>query len=597
MSESEDAGVGIVTHLEYPVHLGIAYIFLVGYLVRTLFVTLRLPASVGVLLSGFAFSHFFQTDLYFASWSLQELAFFLVLMEAGLEITLRDLQPYIFVMASLPWTLEVLAVGAYGVATLGFTPKEALVLGTIVSPLGPGLVIPKMKEFGNHFRLHPLPRLVFTWAPLEGSLALISFGFLCGLADPAHQYSVDFSVLVLANTLRILATLAVGTALGVASGWLISRRLQLNLNGQPVFTGTPVESFLMILTVALVAYSLGAGQPRRELVPMGFAPGSWFQSELLVIVTSTTFAMVSDREELRDVQSIMGGVWVFGQLILFSIVGSRTRIDDILPKIVDVFPIIGVGVAFRLAGVLAALFLTRKARGCQMQSSWGTMKDAAFCFLATLPRATLQAALGAVPVTARFFQGAPHREEVATFIFTAARVYICCMSIVGHTLLHALGPVLLESTSERPEMEHCKGKECDGPTTGRGLSVASIETVSGRGSDVDVLGAIGQMAEEHGVDPKVLMRFLDEQAEEYADNEQQSELGDLSRSASEGKDYLPLSGIREPAVRRPAPTLRTIRTGDLVLSQFDTIGSLYSSQSSAWHPPRRKSRERADTVG
>uniref|UniRef100_A0A7S4R9H3 Cation/H+ exchanger domain-containing protein n=1 Tax=Alexandrium monilatum TaxID=311494 RepID=A0A7S4R9H3_9DINO len=437
--------------VEYPIQLGIAYLFLVGYLVRTLFVSLRLPASVGVIATGFAFSYFFQADIFQARDVLQELAFFLVLLTAGLEIRLQDLKPYIFMMALLPATCELLAIAAYGHMVMGFTIVEGLVLGTVLVALGDGLVIPKMKEFGSNFRGHPLPRLVFTWAPLEASFALALFGMLVGLSAPANQPHINFPLMVLANLVRIAATVLVGALLGAASGWLIPKRTQLRVGGKQVFTGASVESFLMVLAVALVAFGIGAGDAGKELVPMRFSPGSLFQPELLVIVTGTCFAAVADRQVLGDVDAVMGGVWVFGQLVLFSMLGSRTS-PGIFPQLLHVLPIIGVGLCFRLAGIFVAigLSLLTGASGHPFQRTT-IIPDALFCFLSTIPRATIQGALGSVPVSQRFFQHCPQKHNAQEFIFTAARLYIVCMSICGMILLNTFGPYLCSMTADRPD--------------------------------------------------------------------------------------------------------------------------------------------------
>lgn len=447
--------------LNYPVQLGIAYLFLVGYLVRTLFVSVRLPASVGVIVTGFAFSYFFQADIFFARDVLQELAFFLVLLTAGLEIRLQDLKPYIFMMALLPATCELLAIAVYGHFVMGFTVVEGLVLGTVLVAIGDGLVIPKMKEFGVHFPGHPMPRLVFIWAPLEASFALTLFGTLVGLSAPASQPDIDFSLVAIANVIRFIATLLAGALLGATSGWIIPRRTKLTFSGHQVFTGAPVESFLLVLAVALCAFGVGAGEAGEELVPMGFSPGSVFQPELLVIVTGTCFAAVADRQVLHDVDTVMGGVWVFGQLILFSMLGSRTSLG-IFPQLLHVLPVIAVGLSCRFAGIFLSigLALLTGASGHPFQRLM-IVHDTLFCFLSTIPRATIQGALGSVPVTQRFFQHCPHQHNAQDWIFTAARLYIVCMSICGMILLNTFGPLLCDATSSRPHWDCCQELEAE----------------------------------------------------------------------------------------------------------------------------------------
>lgn len=183
---------------------------------------------------------------------------------------------------------------------------------------------------------------------------------------------------------------------------------------------------------------------------MGFSPGSLFQPELLVIVTGTFFAHVADAGVLHEVEQIMGGLWVFGQLVLFSMLGSRTT-PSILPQIVHVLPVMILGLLARFAGVLLGIFLTLGARGAKRSTAF---HDAVFCFLSTLPRATIQGALGSVPVTQRFFQGYPLKHQAQVFIFTAARLYIVIMSVLGMILLNNLGHQMLKATSDTLPRDH-----------------------------------------------------------------------------------------------------------------------------------------------
>mmetsp|Transcript_123799 Transcript_123799/g.240970 ORF Transcript_123799/g.240970 Transcript_123799/m.240970 type:complete len:628 (-) Transcript_123799:386-2269(-) len=448
---------------DYPIHLGLAYLFLIGYTVRTLFLRVRLPGSVGVILSGFAFSFFMQDDILQGRDHLQSLAFFLVLLTAGTEISLADLKCYIVVFATLPAALETLGIAAYAHYKMHFTVVEALVLGTTLFPLGDGLVIPKMSEFGHDFPGHPLPRLMFIWAPLEASCALTVFGILVGLAEPVGEADVNLPLLILANLLRIFATLLVGTVLGAGAGWFVARRGQFGLP----FTGSTVEAYLFILTVALVGFGIGAEIGESALVPIGFSAGSLFQPELMVIIVGSMFAYVADPELLHNVEKTMAGVWVFGQLILFSMLGSRTEIG-IFAQFGSIMPLLGIGLSLRFLGILVTTLCTCRCRQCRCEACKKTnlecvFEDALFCFLSTLPRATVQGALGPVPVLKRFFRRDPGRVHVRIFICTAARLYIIIMAIAGSILLDLFGPKLLQSAATkreaRPCTEHTKAED------------------------------------------------------------------------------------------------------------------------------------------
>merc|ERR1740123_656106 len=325
-------------------------------------------------------------------------------------------------MAFVPATFEILGISLYGVHVLGFTSVEGLVLGTILVAIGDGLVIPKMKEFSCRFVGHPLPRLVFIWAPLEASFALSLFGTLKGFAAPAHQHAVRTEVLILANILRIAATVLLGALLGGLSGLLVSRRTKLTVRGNQVFTGSATEAFLMILAIALLAFGLSAGGPNGRMVPLGFCDGSLFQPELVVIMTGIFFAAVADDEVVLGVENVMGGVWIFGQIVLFSMLGSRTTLSIFPEFIHHVLPMLLTGLCFRFMGVFLSInsILSLGFRGHPFKRST-VLPDSLFCFLSTVPRATIQGALGQVPVSQKFFQHNTLKSQAQEYIFMAAR--------------------------------------------------------------------------------------------------------------------------------------------------------------------------------
>jgi hypothetical protein len=472
-----------------------------------------------------------------------------------------------------------MAIAAYGINVLGYTWQEGAVLGTVLVALGDGLVIPKMKEFSTKFPGHPMPRLVFTWAPLEACFALTMFGTLEGISAPANQPSINVGMLVFANLLRIGATLCAGAVMGAVSGWVIPRRTALKLNGQPLFTGAPVEAFLMILAVALIAFGLGGGTKGKELVPMGFSPGSLFQPELLVIVTGTFFAHVADAGVLHEVEQIMGGLWVFGQLVLFSMLGSRTT-PSILPQIVHVLPVMVLGLLARFAGVLLAIFLTLGARGAKRSTAF---HDAVFCFLSTLPRATIQGALGSVPVTQRFFQGYPLKHEAELFIFTAARLYIVVMSVLGMILLNNLGHKMLKATCDTLPRDHTPlpGDETNALDVTDGM-VDSPGGGTGLTGAVQILAKkVDLLAMKYSVDHVVLVDMLKSQTVPMKDQVRELQEEEEATEAWVGQEPFmramsaPERGTGVPVAPMQLQKLALIKRGHPwynALNQFDAPG-------------------------
>lgn len=444
---------------DYPVFLGFGFLFLAGYFARTVFLSLRLPAVVGVILVGMAYSTFMQDDILSSRDTLQEFAFFLVLLKAGLEISLQDLTIATVLLAWVPVTIELVGLALYAVLLLHFTWIEAFILGTVLCCLGEGLVIPKMNELGRAFPEHPLPRLVFTCAPLEASYALTMFGIFSGFAKPAGEEVVPVGLVLAANVLRIAFTVTAGAVLGALVGLLVPRRTRLTILGRQVFTGAAVEAFLIVLGVALVAFGLGMDRDSgRALLPMGFAPGSVFSPELLVICFGASLAATVHPDELHDVETTLGGVWIFGQIVLFSMLGSKTSVDAFraFPR---VLPLMLTGFVCRAIGVRAVIAATRRwrtcSRGCQVcvrANTRSAIPDTVFCFISSLPRATLQGALAGVPLRKRYFlRSDSGGAAAAQFMADAGKIYIPLLAIVGSLVLDFLGPRLLRVCSARAQ--------------------------------------------------------------------------------------------------------------------------------------------------
>eukprot|EP00930_Biecheleria_cincta_P094455 TRINITY_DN8557_c0_g1_i1.p1 TRINITY_DN8557_c0_g1~~TRINITY_DN8557_c0_g1_i1.p1 ORF type:complete len:514 (-),score=82.58 TRINITY_DN8557_c0_g1_i1:185-1726(-) len=415
-------------HAAYPLHLALAYLFAIGYGLRTLFVSFRLPGAVGVILSGYVLSHFMQDDVLLARDHLQQLSFFLVLLTAGFEISINDLKPYMLIPGILPSLLECVGLATYAVWILEYSLVEAGVLASCLMALGDGLVIPKMAEFGAdpEYRGLQIIRLVFTAAPLEASFALTLFSVLGGLAEPENQKEHQpVSSVLLFNVLRILITLAFGTIVGRLAANFISNRHGLKIpfsDTKVMFTGQAVEGFLFVLAISLAAFGLGFEGDGQLVLSMPYSSGPLFQPELLVIVIGSVFAQKTDPEVLHGIENAMAGLWVFGQLVLFSMLGSRTELA-IFSKFNDVWPLLAVGLSFRFAGAMCAL--------------------------------------GSVPATAKFFARNPNRQQVQAMILTSARLYIVVLSVLGSIALDILGRQVLNRLHNLPGCEQQRKEETE----------------------------------------------------------------------------------------------------------------------------------------
>ena len=373
------------TPVYYPEPLALAYLFLVSYCVSRLFLSVRLPSAVGIIFVGIAFSYFLNVEIAIARDALQELAFFLVLLKAGFEISVRDLDWASVFLSCGPAFVEVafIALAAAYSPALQFSFLEAVVLGLSLAPIGDGLVIPKMVEFSKDFPDHALPRLLFIWAPVEASFILMLYGIFAGLSSVADAGP---GLIVGANVLNLLCTLTLGTLAGYLAAVAIPKRTALASPyfGVQIFTGLPIESFLLVVSLGLCMLALGnegigevpthrglSDTPEATgcFVPIPFAPEVCaFSAELLVMATASAFATFVCFSTLHEVEDALAAVWVFGQLILFSMLGSKTKWSD-FSVITRLWPCVLIGLSGRALGVIGGMLATYEARPCPIAPS------------------------------------------------------------------------------------------------------------------------------------------------------------------------------------------------------------------------------------
>lgn len=298
------------------------------------------------------------------------------------------------------------------------------------------------------------------------------------------------------------------------------------------------------------------------LVPMPLIGGAFFQSELMVIMTGVFFSAVAAEADLHQVERVMGGVWIFGQLLLFSMIGSRTTLDIFPAFWHHVFPLMACGLAARFVGIYFAIngILILDLPGHPFQAST-VMQDVTFCFVSILPRATIQGALGQVPITGHFFSRLSNSSNCQDFIFLAARLYICIMSVGGMILLNTFGHRLCMQTLDRPawgdkanELE--TEKEVEDP-------LDSPETV------------VQSVAEAYAIPEKALAEAVQKLVE--------------AQNTAKG-DAITRAKSHSGALGRTQTVTGSETSTDLAFAQFDCLGSVLNAnqeQEPSWRGRRR----------
>lgn len=422
-----------------PFYLSLGAMLLLGWIAgRAADFLFGLPPLLGYMAFGFAFRQVEADAMVAARPYVLALSFVLVLVRAGLEVRPQDVNAVSLALGLLPYAADLAATAACAASIFGLRSTVAVTFGAVMSALGDGIVIPRMADLcarAESAELAALPRAVLTAAPIECTVALFTYGTLAelltaqkraadalahaaatgatmGTAD-LHQPPVAMqAVLVM---LRLIGTLLVAAMLAHVFALLLgARRRIMWASGKRLFACTPTEELVVVLAGAMLAYGAaalvpmpGATEPARVQAGASrvASSGRLVEADLAVVATAFFFARLRPAHTVARVEASVGSVWSVAALCLFVSLGSALELPELAPDLgfagsaLALVAPLGAGLCARFLCYLCLLRATARARRTPP-----TMRNAAleasFCSAATLPRATVQGVLGALPLHA-----------------------------------------------------------------------------------------------------------------------------------------------------------------------------------------------------
>lgn len=351
--------------------LSIALIILISLMLAKFFQLLKLPSIVGMLIAGVLLGPYvfnlIDGAILDVSGDLRQIALIVILIRAGLALKLEDMKkmgwPALF-MAFLPATFEIIGVVLLASMLFNLSLIEAALLGSILAAVSPAVVVPRMiklMESGYGYKKR-IPHLVLSGASLDDIYVIILFtSFLQSFIRGDFTFSMFY---------QIPLSIVLGIGLGLLVGFILV----------PFF-----KKFHMRDTVKVLC-----------LFAFGF---------LLIVLESSVKAYVHISGLLAVM--VLGGVihhmypvlakrlvskfekiWVIAEMMLFVLVGAAVDIT-VIPSIgfKAILLIMG-ALVFRMLGVWVSLIKTPLK-----------FKEKLFISIAYLPKATVQAAIGAIPLT------------------------------------------------------------------------------------------------------------------------------------------------------------------------------------------------------
>jgi len=348
----------------------LAFIFLLGMALGGLFKKLRLPTLLGMLLTGILLGPYalnlLDASLLGISADLRQLALIIILARAGLSLDISDLKRVgrpAFLMCFVPACFEIIGMILIAPPLLHVSVLDAAIMGAVVGAVSPAVVVPKMLHLmeTGYGTQRSIPQMIMAGASLDDVFVIVMFTAFVGLAQGETLSAAGF--------LQIPVSIVTGLLGGVSLGLLFNsfvKRFHLRDSAKVVL--------LLSLSFLLVALESAL----KTVLPF---------SGLLAVMSLGAALQKKNSPVAKRLSAKFSKLWVGAEILLFVLVGAtvdlRYAMAAGLPALIAILLVL----LFRMAGVYLCMLKTQLS-----------FKERLFCMIAYIPKATVQAAIGGIPL-------------------------------------------------------------------------------------------------------------------------------------------------------------------------------------------------------
>jgi len=351
----------------------LAVIFLVGLSAAATFQAIGLPRIIGMLATGILTGTYvldlLDPKILGISSELRQIALIIILIKAGLSLNLSDLKKVgrpAVMMSFLPASFEILGYFILAPLLLGINHTEAAVMGAVLGAVSPAVVVPRMvklmeEKYGTE---KSIPQMILAGASCDDIFVIVLFSTFVTMAQGGSAKATDF--------LNIPVSIILGVLLGSLSGFVLFYIFEISYRkGNKIRNSTKV---IAILGLAFLLMSV-----ETFLKPYVAVSGL-----LAVVAMACVIKIKADKKVSARLSEKFGKLWIAAEAVLFVLVGAAVDIRYTLTAVLLIFG----ALIFRAVGVWICLLGTKL-----------TLKEKLFCVTAYMPKATVQAAIGSVPMS------------------------------------------------------------------------------------------------------------------------------------------------------------------------------------------------------
>ncbi len=351
--------------------ISIALIFLVGLFLGAVFERFRLPKFIGMILAGVVLGPYalnlIDNSILSNSADIRQIALVIILTRAGLSLNINDLKKLgrpAVLMCFVPACFEIAGIAILAPIFTKVTLVQALIMGCVIAAVSPAVIIPRMIKLSSqgYGVQKSIPQLILAGASVDDVFVIVLFTSFTSL-----ELSGEFSVLSL---VKVPVSIILGIGLGIVVGYL------LNI----FFKKTALRNTIKVIILLSFSFvMLEIEEILKNIVPV---------SALIGIMVVGLFIYQKNNNLSKQLSEKYNKMWVVGEIMLFVLVGTLLDIRYLVHGGIGLVVIILGALVFRVLGVFICLLKTNLS-----------MKERAFCMGAYTPKATVQAAIGAVPLS------------------------------------------------------------------------------------------------------------------------------------------------------------------------------------------------------
>lgn len=389
----------------------LALIFIFGLFFAFLFKKLNLPTIIGMLLTGMIigpyFLNFLDKSILDISDDLRKMALIIILLKAGFSLDVKDIKKIgrpAVLMSFVPASFEILGFIIFAPIFLKISKLDAAIMGAVLAAVSPAVVIPRMvKIIEEKYGIKKgIPQLIMAGSSCDDIFVIVLFSSFLAMAkgEKINIYTL----------LNVPLSIFLGIIIGIIFGFVLNEIFEYFYRKNEYIRNSVKIIIILAVSFALIQIE----NTLKNILPI---------SALLAIMSmACTIKFKAAEKVSKRISEKFGKLWIASEIILFVLVGAKINLQYILKIGFGIVILIFFALLFRTFGVYICLLKTNL-----------NLKEKIFCIISYLPKATVQAAIGSVPLSL----GLPCGEIVLS------------VAIVGIIITAPLGSILIDKNYKK----------------------------------------------------------------------------------------------------------------------------------------------------